>query len=227
MGIKKLFRAFVFFLFQLDLCVITTAPKHRIDNCVLPKAMKLANKGNSLAMRHISVIFDLEHKNLDDDFYLYASNLWAYLAAQRGDSVCTSKLLQFMREHPGESLPVPLSLRDGAVKTTGDLLNRLCLLPECCNPELFYDLLPLLGGRMYLLRAYPGETNAEVWEDSCFQESLLNRHFKVIPGCYRNYSPSSLRSGKRPSIWQIISMFIDACRSRVQEYRDKHYSLDL
>lgn len=227
MSIKNAFRAVLFFFSKPELQVVASIPSNQFDSCVLPKAMHHAKGGNHLSMRHISLIFGLEFQRLDDEFYLCASNLWAYLAARRGDWICASKLLAFMHEHPNQALPVPLIPSQGTVGFEGDILKRLCLLPEHCNPGLLYDLIPLMGGMMYLLRAYPAESGAQSWEDSCFQELLLNRNFSPIPRCCRSYSPTSIRGGKSLHFWQIIAMFIDALHSYIREIMDKRHSIDL
>ncbi len=226
MNVKKFFRRLKFLFFRPELDVQPDAQLRDSSNSALPNGMRLSNKSNHLVMRHISVLFELEYKSLGDEFYLFASNLWAYLAAWNGDSFCISKLLGFMREQPGEALTVPLDLINGAVNAInvpGVLLEELCLLPAHCNIELSYDLLPLLGGRLYVLRAYPAGSTG-IFEESCYQEHLLYRSLRPIPYCYRNYSPHSLRSGKRLGIGEIISMFLEACRIR---QADEHYTIDL
>lgn len=176
------------------------------DNLLL-----LAKHGNPLAMRTVSVLFDREYeKQCDNEFYLCAANFWAYLAARAGNKVSINKLRKYQNENSGKALKLPFDPRKGAVDIPGLSLHQLGLLPSSCNAGLFYDLLPLLKGRYFLLRAYPNEGFVYEFEDSFFEEKLLTRHFGELVGSSKTFPPTSNRYGRKISLSQLCSMLYDS-----------------
>lgn len=184
------------------------------------KLLWAARRGNGLAMQCLAGYFE-EGQEL---FSRRAAELWYLLAARQGSRAACGRLLRFMAEQPGQPLSVPLDPFKGAVNVPGRLLGCLGLLPEECSEGLFYDLLPVRGCGLFLLRSYPDE-GGRSWEDGMYQEQLLSRNFSPIHGSCCFLSPDSSRSGRSLGALELAVMLFDTLRFRVMERRDAGFIL--